>query len=518
MRDTGANKSVRENPDINTDGKSFVNTRALGSKHPIFALMLALFVSIFSFQLNISMLSPALASMESELHISQVQVGLMQTVFFVAAALFSLFLPRLADHIGRKKVLLGMLTATVAGSFISALAPNVTLLSIGRVMQGTSGPMMPLCLIMLRERIKDNKHYAKLMAILTSINGGLAGIDALVGGWLSSICGFRSIFVIMTVVSLLAVFLVMYNAEESKVADDINMDWWGVVTLGIAFLSAYMAIDESQKLSNASWILILALAIVALVFFVIFWQIEKHVKNPMVSTRYMKQRRTWGLLSTTLFTMTGVFAIMNGVVLKFAQDNFCGIGLPEAIVPFVTLTPYALVGFLFGPWAGVLAAKYGYRLVLRTGILVSIIGLLLGIFVMKNPDILTLVLLSVFIGISYAGVVNIMLNGLGIVLSPKDNPGYLPGMNAGAFNLGAGLSFAIIYAVMGVFNVNPSAISSSAAHASAASSASVAAVDAAKSVIKLVPSSSSYMSSMVAGAILLVFALLCSICIPRSED
>ena len=144
------------------------------------------------------MLSPALASMESELHISQVQVGLMQTVFFVAAALFSLFLPRLADHIGRKKVLLGMLTATVAGSFISALAPNVTLLSIGRVMQGTSGPMMPLCLIMLRERIKDNKHYAKLMAILTSINGGLAGIDALVGGWLSSICGFRSIFVIMT--------------------------------------------------------------------------------------------------------------------------------------------------------------------------------------------------------------------------------------------------------------------------------------------------------------------------------
>lgn len=138
---------------------------------------------------------------------------------------------------------------------------------------------------------------------------------------------------------------------------------------------------------------------------------------------------------------------------------------------------------------------------------------------MKNPDILTLVLLSVFIGISYAGVVNIMLNGLGIVLSPKDNPGYLPGMNAGAFNLGAGLSFAIIYAVMGVFNVNPSAISSSANHAAAdASSASVAAVDAAKSVIKLVPSSSSYMSSMVVGAILLVFALLCSICIPRSED
>lgn len=51
------------------------------------------------------------------------------------------------------------------------------------------------------------------------------------------------------------------------------------------------------------------------------------------------------------------------------------------------------------------------------------------------------------IGVSYAGIANIMLNGLGIVLSPKDNPGFLPGMNAGAFNLGAGLSFALLPAV-----------------------------------------------------------------------
>ena len=33
------------------------------------------------------------------------------------------------------------------------------------------------------------------------------------------------------------------------------------------------------------------------------------------------------------------------------------------------------------------------------------------------------------------------------MLSPADNQGYLPGMNAGAFNLGAGLSFAILFAV-----------------------------------------------------------------------
>jgi hypothetical protein len=58
-----------------------------------------------------------------------------------------------------------------------------------------------------------------------------------------------------------------------------------------------------------------------------------------------------------------------------------------------------------------------------------------------------LIATTVVIGIGYAGIGNIMLNGLGIVLSPAENPGFLPGLNAGAFNLGAGLSFALLPAL-----------------------------------------------------------------------
>lgn len=70
-----------------------------------------------------------------------------------------------------------------------------------------------------------------------------------------------------------------------------------------------------------------------------------------------------------------------------------------------------------------------------------------AIFITSSPSKLTLFLICLGVGISYAGMVNIMLNGLGVVLSPHDNQGYLPGMNSGAFNLGAGLSFAILTAI-----------------------------------------------------------------------
>ncbi len=222
----------------------------------IVALMTALLVAIFAFQLNASMLSPALATMTHELKTTDTQIALTQTVFFTAAALFSLFLPRLADIVGRKKVLTGILVSTILGCVISAIAPNVTVLMIGRILQGASGPVVPMCLIMLRVRVSEEKRYAKLMAILTSVNGGIAGVDALAGGWLAGNFGFRSVFWTMAVIGVIAVLLVIFQTEESHAQDTPKMDWVGVVTLGIAFLAAYLAINEIGKLAGANLTLV----------------------------------------------------------------------------------------------------------------------------------------------------------------------------------------------------------------------------------------------------------------------
>lgn len=453
----------------------------------IVALMVALLVAIFAFQLNASMLSPALATMQVELNSTATEIGNTQTVFFTAAALFSLFLPRLADIVGRKKVLCGMLTITGIGCVVSAAAADVNMLMVGRVMQGVAGPVVPMCLIMLHNQVREEARYTRLMAILTSVNGGIAGVDALLGGWLAGNFGFRSVFITMAAVAAVAVVLVVACSKESTAEETPKMDWAGVVTLGIAFLAAYLAINEIQKLGEADLMLTLILVVVAAVFFVVFWNIEKKKTAPMVSTRYLKQRRTWGLLLTTLLTMTGVFAVMNGVVPAIAQDPEMGVNMGADIVSFATLTPYALLGLAFGPVAGVLASKFGYHKVLRGGLVFSLVGVLFGIFVANSASVVSLVVISVILGIAYAGTANIMLNGLGIVLSPKDNPGYLPGMNAGAFNLGAGLSFAILYAAM-------------------------------DTVMATSGAAAGYAASMVAGAILLAAALAVSFLIPKESE
>lgn len=420
------------------------------TKRSTAAVMTALLVACFAFQLNASMLSPALRVMAKELKTTDDVIGLTQTVFFTAAALFSLFLPRLGDMIGRRKLLTGMMALTAVGCVLSALAGmtgSVELLFVGRVIQGVAGPTVPVCLIMLRVAVPDPKRYGTLLGVITAVNGGIAGVDALAGGWLAQNFGFGSVFWTMAVIAALAAVAVAFLTDESLVPGDHRMDWSGTISLVVAVGALLTIFNELAKLSNANFWLVAGLFLLAALSAVAFWIQEDRTSQPLVATVYLQSRSTWALLLTTTLTMTGVFAVMNGLVPGLAQDTDYGPGLSPDVVSFWTLTPYAIAGLLMGPVSGTLAGRFGYRKVLRVGLLGTVIGL--GAIFVISPSATPVLLLAVnvFVGITYAGMSNIMLNGLGVVLSPSDNPGYLPGLNAGAFNLGAGISFAILPAV-----------------------------------------------------------------------
>ncbi|MGA4845012.1 MFS transporter [Streptomyces sp. G5(2025)] len=412
-------------------------------------LVTALLAACFAFQLNASMLSPALKNIEDSLGATSAEVGLTQTAFFTSAALFSLFLPRLGDLVGRRKVLAGMLALMVVGCVVAALAESVPMLFAGRVIQGVSGPTVPLCLIMLRHEVHEPKKYGTLLGVITAVNGGIAGVDSLAGGYLADHHGFQSVFWSMAGVAAVAALLVATLTPESKAAAtaDSRMDWPGVTLLVVSVGAALIALNEAGKLAAANWPLVAGLFVVSALAFALFWRTEDRSSHPLVATRHLRQRSTWALLLTTVLTMTGVFAVMNGMIPAFAQDAQAGFGMSAEQSAWWTLTPYALAGLAMGPIAGRLAATYGYGRILRLGLIGSAVTVALMLFTLHADSRLLLLGASILIGVTYAGVGNIVLNGLGIVLSPKENPGFLPGLNAGAFNLGAGLSFAVLYAV-----------------------------------------------------------------------
>ncbi len=317
------------------------------------ALMVALLAACVAFQLNASMLSPALVTMGEELNADQAVIGLSQTWFFTAAALFSLFLPRLSDIVGRKKILVGMMVLMAVGSVIAALAPDVTWLFVGRIIQGVSGPTVPLCLIMLRSAVSNPRKYGTLMGLITAVNGGVAGVDSFVGGYFAEHFGFRSIFWLMVVLALVATVLIVVLAGESKPAAGTTMDWLGVFFIVVAVGALLTALNEGAKLVGGfdagTLMLAWCLLVVAAVAFFAFWTVEKRAEQPMVETCTCASAATWAPLLTTTLTMTGIFAVINGIVPAYVQAAAPGFGVGPTEMSLIILTPYALLGWLCGP-------------------------------------------------------------------------------------------------------------------------------------------------------------------------
>jgi MFS family permease len=447
--------------------------------------MVATLFACIAFQLNASMLSPALVTMQRELATTSASIAATQTAFFTAAALFSLFLPRFGDLVGRRRVLVGMLLLMTVGCVISALATNVTVVFIGRLLQGVSGPTVPLCMVMLRALVQNPKLYGFLMGLIAAVNGGIAGFDALAGGYLATNFGFAAVFWAMAGVAALATLLVRLLAGESSAHQSMPMDWLGAFVLVVALGTLLVAANDLGKLSGANLRLVIPLLVVSAVAFALFWRIESRRAHPLVYPSQLKERATWAVVGTAFLTLCGVFAIMNGIVPALAQEPGVGMGLSAEETSLWVLTPYAIAGLLAGPLSGRLAATVGYRTILRIGLIGS--AALTFVFAINVPahSKAVLLVLAVAIGVTYAGMANIMLNGLGVVLSPQDRPGSLPGLNTAGFNLGAALSFVAIYGVQTAFTATGNTVREG------------------------------YVAALVAGAVIIVGALAMSLFIPR---
>ncbi|KUL38478.1 multidrug ABC transporter [Streptomyces sp. NRRL F-4489] len=410
------------------------------------AMMTALLAACIAFQLNASMLSPALVTMARELHTDEAGTGLSQTAFFTACAMFSLFLPRFSDIAGRRRVLLGMLVVLTGGTVLAALATDIVVLDIARVIQGVSGPVVQISLLTLRSEVTEPKRFGTLMGVVTAVNGGIAGVDALAGGWLASHFGFRSVFWVIAAVAVLAAVAVAAGCPESRPSAGTPMDWAGVAPLVVSAAALLLAVDQAEKLGAANWPLAAGLVAVGGLAFAVFWKIEAGSRHPLVRVTDLRQRATWAPLVTTLLTLIGVFAVVNGVLMSFVQNERAGFGMGAGLASVVFLTPFALVGWLVGPFTGRLAPVIGYGRMLRCGLLGS--ALVLGVMALVGVRSLPVMIgCTVLLGVTYAGIANIVLNLLGVVLAPKDHPGFLPGLVSAAFGLGAGLSFALLTAV-----------------------------------------------------------------------
>ena len=401
-------------------------------------MVAALVASVISFQLNATMLGPAIRDINTAL--GPDAFASMSNYFYLSGAIANVVFIRWSDYIGRKRVLLGIMIVLCIGTVLCIVSTSLPVVLLGRVLQGGCNVTFGLAFLILRERL-SGPAFGFCCGVIASINGGVGGVDALVGGFMVDHFGYRSIFVLILVVGLAAIVLAAkaVPADDPGRAASGRMDWVGaaLIALTVAGIDLFLAQGGHSGWSSPIALGFIAAAIVALVGFVV---VEKRVAKPLVDIDEIRSRYAWPLLVVTVLCLASFTMALSYIIPSIAENDEVGFGASAEMTALLFLTPAAVAQLISAPLIGRLAVRIGFVTVLRAGLIGAVpIGALLAIFAFDRNVV---ILLIPVLGFAFGGVAGTALSVLGVMQARADEPGSLPGLSNAAFGVGSSLGFA----------------------------------------------------------------------------
>lgn len=162
---------------------------------------------------------PALPTMSVALGVSTALTNLTLVSFFFFFAVGTLFWGPISDKYGRKPVLVAGTGLYVAASAVCALAPDVYVLIVARVMQGiAAGAIISVSMALIKDCF-SGKQRETILAIVQSVGGLAPMIAPVLGGILLQFTNWRGSFVVLTVVGTVCLLLSLLYQETLDAAE-----------------------------------------------------------------------------------------------------------------------------------------------------------------------------------------------------------------------------------------------------------------------------------------------------------
>jgi EmrB/QacA subfamily drug resistance transporter len=333
------------------------------------------FVSLGQFMvyLDVSIVNLALPSIQRGLDMPDVRLNYIVTAYATVLGGFLLLGGRLADTLGRRRLLQTGLVVFAVASLVSGLAQNGATLITARGFQGLGAALIaPAALSILTNTFAEGPQRNRALGVWGSL-AGIAGIvGVIVGGVLADGPGWRWIFWINVPIGLGAAALAPRIVPESRAQQRRRrFDTVGAATLTGSLLLLIFTLGEATRVGWTTPRTIASLVGVA-VGLTAFLVIEARVTSPMMPLRIfrLKTMRTANLAAVLV---AGTFSAMFFFISLFMQHVY-GYSPLRAGFAYVPLAICVAAG------AGIasgLITKVAARPVLIAGLVATIAGLLL---------------------------------------------------------------------------------------------------------------------------------------------
>lgn len=420
-------------------------TEGAGRRQPSHGL-LVLYLSLggLSFAVLQSLVAPALATIGSDLGAATNDAAWVLTAYLLSAAVLTPVLGRLGDMVGKRRMLIVVLSLLLAGTVLAALAPNLGVLIVARAIQGSAGAIMPLSIGVVRDELPHDR-ISVTIGFLSAIFGIGAGVGIVAAGPIVENLSWHWLFWLPTVLIVVALLGTIFGMTESPVKKPGRLDLVGTGILTVALVSLLLAISQGQSWGwgSLATVGLLALGAITLVAFVL---VELRVKNPLIDVRLFAIRGVWTAHVIALalgFAMFGTFVLMPTLLQLPASTDY-GFGA-SVTASGLFLLPTVVMMVIFGPVSGAVINRFGPKppmvfagmAVTAAFILPAIAHGALWQLVVSG------VLVGIGIGVGFAAISNALIESV-----PAAQTGEAISVNSIARTIGSSVGTAVIAALI----------------------------------------------------------------------
>ncbi len=333
-------------------------------------ILALLFFGVLMGALDISIVGPAIPSIEANLHIDSHFSSWVFTIYVLFNLVGISLFARLSDFYGRRMIYMIALSIFMLGSLLVSLTQHYDWLLVGRAVQGfgASG-IFPVASALIGDLYPVEKR-GRLLGMIGAVFGLAFLLGPFIAGVLLKFYSWNALFILNVPITLVLIFFSYRLLPNVKSAVRRTIDGYGIVFM--ALMLSFMVfglnlLKMNQDLWHDNEYAFLFLGLSGVMLYLLY-RFEKKAEYPILRFSFLAQRN----ISITAFVavITGLVQSCFVFVPKYVALEF---SMSASDASFM-LIPFVIATAIGSPIFGRLIDRYGVKIILILGLFLTALG------------------------------------------------------------------------------------------------------------------------------------------------
>lgn len=347
--------------------------------------------------------APAIPSISQHFELPTYLAGLIILSFYITSASFYPIMGRLADQMGRKKILLFGMAVFAISEMAAAISPNFAIFLVARAFQGFAvSCILPVAMAYIGIIFPPEKR-GLAAGIFTAAQGLGSMTGAVIAGYLIKLYGWPIIYWVSAVLAVLGFIVIKLFIVESKGDKTRSFDILGGLLLFIC-AGSMLSVSTLVKSFGAASPYTLGTLALGVGAAILLWIVENRIENPLVELSLFKKRLFAMAMIMNLITVAGYQAFL--YTMNFFISSTPGRDVSNVGIFYTIIYAGGIIGSLI---IGKLADKFSNKKLLNLIYIVPIISIFIFSFIDVYTPFSYITVLSIILGISQGAITPILI-------------------------------------------------------------------------------------------------------------